>query len=101
MSSFAGIYDRFRSVFSGFGSVSNVWRADIDSRQEMITRAFQACGMLNAVDGSDHLISVEGYDGPYSLDGEVDEADLSDSSELSESEDDVSDSDSDSSDKEE
>ena len=85
-----------------FGGVGRVWWAYIDSRQEMITRAFQACGMLNAVDGSeDHLISVEGYDGPYSLDGEVDEADLSDSSELSESEDDVSDSDSDSSDKEE
>ncbi len=39
--------------------------------KERVKKAFQRCGMLNAVDGSDdHLITVEGCPN-YSLDGLV------------------------------
>lgn len=50
--------------------LSESW-ADICARPEVITRAFQRCGMLNAVDGSeDDLIRVPGYNGVYSLDSD-------------------------------
>ena len=74
--------------------LSEVWE-EIDQRQSMITRAFQQCGMLNAADGSeDHLIRIQGYDGPYSVDGEIDDGNDSDFSELGEGEDEIPGSDS-------
>ena len=51
--------------------------------------------MLNAADGSeDHLIRIQGYDGPYSVDGEIDDGNDSDFSELGEGEDEIPGSDS-------
>ena len=60
--------------------LSESWKEVQAEKQPQITKAFQRCGMLNAVDGSeDSLIKVQGYDGPYSLDSD-DEGEASDES---------------------
>ena len=59
--------------------LSEAWEIVTDTRQDQITNAFQRCGMLNAIDGSeDHLIKIQGYEGPYSLDdGDSDSEEVS------------------------
>jgi hypothetical protein len=60
--------------------LSESWEDVTENRQEQITKAFQRCGMLNAIAGSeDHLIKIKGYEGPYSLEGESDPENDSDS----------------------
>jgi len=45
------------------------------SGQEQVTNAFQRCGILLACDGSeDHLIKIQGYEGPYDLEVELEES---------------------------
>ena len=64
--------------------LSESWKQVQAEKQPQIRKAFQRCGMLNAVDGSeDSLIKVQGYDGPYSLDSDDDEGELSDGSDRS------------------
>jgi hypothetical protein len=57
------------------------WAAEawvyMKSRQDVITEAFQRCGMLNAIDGSeDNLIAIQGIDGPYVVDEKMTEGPL-------------------------
>jgi hypothetical protein len=62
--------------------LSESWEKMKNQRQGEVTNAFQRCGMLNSIDGSeDHLIKVQGYDGKYSLDVESENEDDSDDSE--------------------
>ena len=73
--------------------LSESWKEVQAERQPQITKAFQRCGMLNAVDGSeDHLIKVEGYDGAYNMhDDDPDEGGESERSVMSSSDDPESD----------
>lgn len=48
--------------------LSENWTYVTENRQEQITKAFQKCEMLNAIDGSEEkLIKVQGYNKPYSM----------------------------------
>jgi len=55
-----------------------------DNRQDQIMNAFQRCGMLNAIDVSeDHLIKVQGYDGPYTLESDDEDSEVESDGECS------------------